>query len=248
MDPDQEWADWQAWLGDRIYSQVVEMMAFRQVWDVFFDVFKNAPNVVQEDPGFLVWFRLAFARSQGMGVRRMADTRADVVSLARLIARVRQRPSILSRERYLASQSIASDDLRRWASASFHRLAGPGDHIAKRTAAQDFDDLQTKTAAVRKWVNDSIAHLKKGRPVEEPPLQDVHDAVDVVVDLFAKYDALIRGSTLVPGVIMDPWPFVFTVPWIAEGQWERVLAKMYETERRLLEHPQGGASGEGRRT
>jgi hypothetical protein len=30
------------------------MMAFRQVWDVFFDVFKNAPDVVQEDATFLI--------------------------------------------------------------------------------------------------------------------------------------------------------------------------------------------------
>lgn len=83
-----------------------------------------------------------------------------------------------------------------------------------------------------------------GRPPEEwpsrrRPLQDVHDAVDVVVDLFAKYDALIRGNTLVRGVIMDPWPYVFTVPWIGEGQWDRVRARMDDAERRMLENPQG---------
>lgn len=239
MDPDQEWADWQAWLGDRIWNQVVEMMAFRQVWDVFFDVFKNAPDLVQDDATFLVWFRLAFARSQAMGVRRMADMRRDVVSLAKLIARVRQRPSILSRERYLANQSLAGDDLRTWANATFDTIAGLGDHISTQIPAQDFDDLQTKTASTVEWVNRSVAHLKNGRPVQGPPLQDVHDAVDVVVNLFAKYDALIRGNTLVRGVIMDPWPYIFTVPWIGEDQWDRVRAKMDVAERRMLENPQG---------
>jgi hypothetical protein len=241
LDIDQEWAEWKAWLGDRIWHQVVEMMAFRQVWDVFFDIFKNAPDVVQGDATFLMWFRLAFARSQAMGVRRMADRRSDVVSLARLIARVRQRPTILSRDRCLANQTLAGEDLRSWANATFDRLAGPGDHIRKQVAIDDLDALRTKTASVVNWANTSVAHLKKGRPVEGPPLQDVHDAVDVVVDLFAKYDALIRGSTLVRGVIMEPWPHVLTVPWIGEDEWDRVRAKMDETERRMLKNPQGGA-------
>jgi hypothetical protein len=75
-----------------------------------------------------------------MGVRRMADKRSDVVSLARLIGWFRQHPTILSRERYLTNQSLAGDDLRAWANATFGRIAGQGNHIAKQIAAQDFDD------------------------------------------------------------------------------------------------------------
>jgi hypothetical protein len=70
----------------------------------------------------------------------------------------------------------------------FDSMAGTGDYIDPQIPAQDFDDLQTKTATVRHWVNTSIAHLtEKRKPKEAPPLQDVFDAVDVVADLLGKY-------------------------------------------------------------
>jgi hypothetical protein len=238
MDADERWETWRTWLGDApkgetIYAQVAEMMAYRQTWDVFAYVYKNAPAVVQDDATFLLWFRLGFARSEALGIRRMADRSSEVVSLARLIDNVWRYPWVLTRDRYVAMQGT-DEDIVRMAHGWFDSMAGTGDYIDPQIPAQDFDDLQTKTATVRHWVNTSIAHLtEKHNPKEGPPLQEVFDAVDVVADLVGKYEQLIGGFAVHYGVIMQPWPYVFTVPWIADDEaFREVRTKMNEAERR----------------
>jgi hypothetical protein len=242
MNDDERWEMWRSWLGDdpkadTIYAQVVEMMAYRQTWDVFTYVYLNAPPEVTDDATFLLWFRVGFARSQALGVRRMADKRSDVVSLARLIDNVWRYPTVLSRERFIAMQG--QDDGFDLADGWFNSLASTGDYIDPRIPAQDYDDLQTKTRSVRDWANTSIAHLTaKGGPREAPPLQALHDAVDDVADLFMKYMQLIRGVTIHTGVIMEPWPFVFRFPWIADHDaFLDVMSKADEAERRRGERP-----------
>jgi hypothetical protein len=112
------------------------------------------------------------------------------------------------------------------------------DYIDPQIPAQDFDDLQTKTKTVRDWVNRSVAHLTP-RPRTGPPLDDVHDAIDVVAQLFRKYQTLIGGVNVQLGVIMEPWPSVFRVPWIPDDDHFRdVMAKVDEADRRFLENPQ----------
>jgi hypothetical protein len=87
---------------------------------------------------------------------------------------------------------------------------------------------------VREWVNTSVAHLDpKGRPLGGMRLTAIHDAVDVVADLFEKYNVLIAGELLHSGVIMDYWPTVFRVRWIPdEDHYLRVLEKLDEAEKR----------------
>jgi hypothetical protein len=239
---EEEWERWRTWLvndgtRDTIYAQVVEMLMFRQIWDGFTYVYDNAPEAAREDATFLSWIRFSYARSQGLGVRRMADLRRDVVSLARLIDHVWRYPTVLSRERFIALQG--EPDAFRQPDSWFDGLAGTGDYIDPRIPAQDFSDLQTKTATVRQWVNTTVAHLtEKGRPREGPPLRAVHDSVDVVADLFEKYHKLIRGGALHSGVIMQPWPTVFRVPWIAnDAQFRAAVAKLHEAELRRGERP-----------
>jgi hypothetical protein len=207
---------------------------FRQIWDVFAYVYEKAPEAAREDATFLAWFRVGYSRSQGMAVRRMVDRRPDVVSLTRLIDRVWRYPTVLSRERYLTLQG--DDDLAS-ANRSFDALAGGARFIDPRIPAKDFEDLEAKTESVRTWVNKSVAHLTaKGKPRESPPLQAVHDGVDAVADLFVKYMSWIRGVHIYTGVIMQPWPSVFRVPWIPDDSHFRlVMDKLTESERRRRE-------------
>lgn len=112
MNPDAEWAKWQTWLGQEpkgrtIYAQVVEMLAWRQVWDSFAVIHDAAPPVAKEYGTFVVWTRWNYARSQGLALRRQADMGRDVVSLARLIDRVWRYPTVLSLDRYRQQQNEA---------------------------------------------------------------------------------------------------------------------------------------------
>jgi hypothetical protein len=159
----------------------------------------------------------------------MADRGSDVVSLGKLLDGVWRYPWVLTRERYIAMQGGAPDAEGWWES-----LAGTGEWIDPRIPAQDFQDLQAKTKTVRDWVNTSVAHLTaKTREADVVTMAKVHDAVDVVADLFAKYLTLIRGVAIAGGVIMEPWPTVFRVPWISDDdRYREVLTKLVEIERR----------------
>ena len=241
LNPDEEWATWQAWLGEEptgstLYAQVYEMLFFRQIWDGFSFLYEKAPDEAKEDGTFWLWVQFGYARSLALGVRRMADKRSDVVSLARLIDHVWRYPTVLSRDRFLSLQG-SGEDLSDMAQGWFNSMAGTGDYMDPRIPAQDFEHLQLETRKVRDWVNTSVAHLTaKGKPREGLPLQAVHDAVDVVADLFTKYNALIRGVTIHSGVIMSYWPTIFRVPWITDDdQYRAVLDKLDEAERRRAE-------------
>jgi hypothetical protein len=86
-------------------------------------------------------------------------------------------------------------------------------------------------------VNTSVAHFaEKKKPRDGIPLDAIHDAADVVADLFAKYNTLIRGVTIHSGIIMSCWPTIFRVPWIRDDdQYRQVLEKLDEAERRRVE-------------
>jgi hypothetical protein len=246
MDPDKEWTKWQNWLGTEpkgktIKAQVVEMLAFRQIWEGFNYVHESAPEGAREDGTFLSWVRFGYARSQALGVRRMADMSRDVLSLARLIDRVWRYPTVLSRERFVRMQTIGEGNLGGLADGLFDELAGPGEYIDPRIPAQDYEDLQARTKQVRDWVNTSVAHLSPtGKPLGPFRLDAIHTALDVVAATFTKYNRLIRGESLVRGVIFtSPWPTVFRVPWIPDDDhFRRVLDKLDEADRRFLARPQ----------
>jgi hypothetical protein len=234
VNPDKEWETWQGWLGreptgDTIYAQVVEMLAFRQIWDAFVIVHDDAPTQARKDGTFLVWLQRNYARSQGVTVRRLTDPSSDVVSLARLIDSVWRYPTVASRDRFRALQS---DQDFPMIDGWFHDLAGSGDYIDPRIPAQDFSDLRTKTAKIRKWVNTSVAHLSaQGRPLGTPPIQDLHDSIDVVAGLFRKYMNLIQGVPVNSGVVITPWPIIFRASWIRDDDhFQSIMTKVREAE------------------
>ena len=246
MDPEREWATWVSWLGDEpngqtIFAQVTEMLTFRQIWDGFAFIYNGLPEEARDSPTFMQWIRYSYARSQAIGVRRMSDTRSDVVSLARLIDHVWRYPTVLSRERFVATRGVD----RLYSEHVFNDFASEGGaFIDPRIPAQDFQDLQARTRTVREWVNTSVAHLTaKEKPRGGPPLQAVHDAVDDIADLFVKYAGLIRGVHFETGVIMQPWPHVFRVPWIPDDdRYRQAMNAVHAAERRRRERP-GVASG-----
>lgn len=223
---------WSAWLrsepesGRTIYAEIVEMLAFRQIWRGFAIVHDAAPQEARKNATFVFWVRWNYARSMGSAIRRQVDVREDVVSLGRLIDRVWKYPTALTRERYRRTQGL--DDVRmvdEW----FRELAGTGDYINPEIPAADMERLRQDTATVRNWVNKAVAHTDQ-RERDAPSLAQIDDAIDSVVELFRKYYALVVGASMIPNVVMTPWPVVFRVAWIPDDQWQEVMRKVFELE------------------
>lgn len=217
LDPDLEWEQWRELLGGdpgdapNVYQRMVEMWAFRQIWDSFAIIHDNAPASARQWSTFAIWVRSNYARTQGVAIRNQADPRRDVVSLYRLIDRVWKYPTVLSRERYVASHD--GDDL---ADGWFDELAGAGPYIDPRIPAQDIEDLQSKTKAVRNWVNKTVVHVNNRVPAETIPMAEIDAAIDAVSVIFQRYMNLIRGETVHREVTMSPWQATFDTAWIPD--------------------------------
>jgi hypothetical protein len=244
LNPEHEWAQWQQWLGAKpegktIKGQVVDMLYLRQIWEGFAYIHDHAPDAAPEEGTFLWWVRSCYGRSQALAVRRMADTDPKVISLARLLQRVTTHSEILTRERFTAMQESIGNIAENEAEMLFNSVAGPGGYIDPAIPAQDLESLQNKTKAVRDWVNKNVAHVDpRGKPLGEERLSVIHAAVDVVADLFDRYNALIQGERLHSGVVITSnWPTVFRVPWIGEEQYLEVLDKVDEAEARRGQRP-----------
>jgi hypothetical protein len=229
MNQEQEWELWRTWLGEEpknpsIYQDVVSMYAARAVWWGFNSIYGKAPEEARKNATFQQWIASNYYTSQAIGIRRQADLRTDVMSLAALIKRVAEAPEVLSRERF--SDARGRDD---YADRDFDTLTDAAglDHIDPATPLDDLKRLRDGTESVRTWATKEVAHYDPNKGTFEVGLTygDLHSAVDLVGELFQKYYSLIRGPhVLLDKLAMSAWPVIFRVAWIRDD--ERMQAAM----------------------
>ena len=69
---------------------------------------------------------------------------------------------------------------------------------------------------MRHYVDKHVAHADAAAPAVTLTLDEVHDAIDTIGQLFKKYDFLIQGVSwaVLDPVIQHNWKAAFTVPWM----------------------------------
>ena len=238
MNLDETWDKWVEWLGDvtkpgTIAKDVVDMRAARRVWEGFQTIVGVAPEGARKYSTFHTLFNGMYVRSQGMAVRRQVEVDDDVISLGRLIDRISKAPHVLTRERYLARLHQNTPGL---GNEFFDELVGPGaEAIDPVTPATQLEELQAKTAKVKKWVDKEVAHFdpRTGTFSERLTFGDVHECMDAIFENMNYYNQLLLGSTTSGTVTMDPWEAVFRVAWIPDdAAWEHVARTQQETDNR----------------
>lgn len=237
--PNPTWQKWAEWLGDdpkpgTIYKDVLDMRAARRVWEGFQTIVGVAPEDARQYGTFHSWVNGNYIRSQGSAVRRQVDVDDDVVSLGRLLDRIAKSPRVLSRDRYLAELHPTTPDL---GNEFFDALVAPGAKaLDAATPLADLERLREGTDKVRSWVSNEVAHYnaKTGQFSEGLTFGDVHQAMDLVFEIFNRYNQLIYGRTVAGSVSMPPWEAVFRVAWIPDDEaYRRVaLAQQQADERR----------------
>lgn len=215
------------------------MMARRQIWDSFRIILGHAHDDVLMSGTFQSWVAQNYIAAQGIAVRRQIDLRDDVISLARLIARVRRFPEVLSRDHY--AQRISGWASREEADDEFDRLIGAGDHIDPSIPTGDLQTLRAGTQKIRTWATKEVAHYDpaRGQFVAGLTFVDLHAAVDLVIDMAIAYRSRILGSHMARDISMPAWEGVFRVPWISEDRWEAVMAEIRETQQRRRNAAEG---------
>ena len=160
--------------------------------------------------------RLELLHHQAIGIRRQADLRTDVISLAALIKRVADAPEVLSRARFSDARGDDED-----ADQDFDTLTSAVgmDHIDPATPLDDLERLRDGTKSVRTWTSKEVAHYdpKKGTFEVGLTYRDLHAAIDLVGELFQKYYSLIRiQHVALDMLVTSAWQVIFRVAWIPD--------------------------------
>ncbi|MGH9198143.1 MAG: hypothetical protein ACRD1T_20720, partial [Acidimicrobiia bacterium] len=78
--------------------------------------------------------------------------------------------------------------------------------------------LLSGTDKIRAWATKEVAHYDpdRGQFIAGLTYQDLHDAVDVVIDMARLYRSRILGSDIARDIAMMGWESVFHVSWISD--------------------------------
>lgn len=174
-------------------------------------------------PVFFNWARDNYVLAICLGLRRLSDVRADVVSVGRLLRELETRPEVVSRRSYRALQrqkGISGED----ADETFNLLVGLGcAYLPRRAASQDIARVERGDARIRRLVNKRLAHAAPLSALRRPPsFQELENALEVFDQVLVKYDALLADGSLstLHSTMLD-WRCVLLKPWLSSRPDER---------------------------
>lgn len=206
--PPDEWIA----LLDKVTNHITDMAGSRLTWTTVRDIAAQS-RAVTDEPYFLNWVGANYATAMAMGVRRMADRNDRAVSLHRLLVLVAAEPQKLTREWFCSDVFVGMVDSQDQA---FARLADPNGlgHVDPEIVNTDLDALAVSAHAVRRYVNEYVAHAQARPTAAVPTFADLHQAVDDINLVFRKYVTLLaRADRQIEPVFQFPWARVFDRAW-----------------------------------
>jgi hypothetical protein len=229
---DQRVGKWKRWIDGPIKASVITMHHHRQIWRGLAEVIETHGSLSPS-----AWWEHYFdvyAETQAMAVRRQADLHPDVASLGKLLTEVSEGAKQLTPEWWIGLWDIDEDDdyERAYARRQWDGEFGGnvGIHLDPATPANDLSRLIDGSDAVKRHVDKHIAHsedpgLRPKDPGETAPeqtvkLSEVHDAIDVIGEVFTRYYSLFEaaGMLFLEPQIQHDWLAPFREPWIRPGE------------------------------
>jgi hypothetical protein len=222
---------WRRWIDGPIKASVITMNHHRQIWRGLTEVI--AAHGALPDSAYWQHYFDLYADMQAMAVRRQADLHPDVASLAKLLTQMVEDAKGLTPEWWIGLWSIDEGDgyERAYARQQWDDEFGGevGAHLDPAIPAGDLERLLAGSETVTKHVDKHIAHSEDPGPEPKDPgpipaeatltLNDVHDAVDLVGEVFIRYYSLLEaaGMPILEPAIQHDWLAPFREPWIKPG-------------------------------
>jgi hypothetical protein len=215
------------WMDGPIKASVITMNHHRQIWRGIEEIIRDHGSL----PASAYWEHYfdIYAETQAMAVRRQADTHRGVASLAMILTEVISDPKQLTPEWWVGLWNIEEgDDYERgYARRQWDENYGGqvGVYLDPAIPQADLDRLIVGSAALKDHVDKHIAHSEDPGPRPKDPgltrpeplkLNEIHDAIDVIGEIFRRYYTLFSASDMVflEPVIQHAWLAPFREPWI----------------------------------
>jgi len=211
---------WDAML-ENIKGEVTRLAVNRHIfWEVQ-EIIK-ANERIQKPSSFYEWLGNVYATDAVIGVRRQLDRDKRSISFTSLFEGILVRPSVLSRERFVAlycdkSNSDVQQYLEEQAHEDFEKFASPGSpYIDPVLVASDLSTLQDKAKNIGKYANKRVAHFDREALDILPTFHELNECIDFLEVLLKKYMLLFRavGYVQVLPVWQYDWKAIFREPWL----------------------------------
>jgi hypothetical protein len=206
---------WRAWL-ESIRVDVAHLHLNRHLWRELVAIVRANPAI--PEPGHIMgWFATLYGTTQAIGIRRHADRSTQAITLGRLLKEIRDRPDVVSRERYLSFYGKVDDFQRRLAHEEYDEFAGKRrDVVAVDLVEADLRMLDENTRQIAQYATRRIAHLDARTIDEVPTYNDLDGALEELERLLKRYTLLLRCEALTSAQPTPNynWQGALTVPWI----------------------------------
>lgn len=227
-DSELTYKKWLGWLA-RLDEDVTLLWHNRQMWNDLRAMI-DANSAIPHAWFFLDWVTTLYVGGQAMGIRRQADTKYDVASLARLLKDIGSKPGVLSRDRlrrwhieqvlptYGNDEAEAAEIVDMTLDTVTAKFLKPdGSAVRGDVIATDAAGLQEVGERVERFATLKVAHLSTKELRNPPSWNELNAAMDALGDLLTRYSFLLTGSgrARVAPVVQTPWQQAFTVPWIS---------------------------------
>lgn len=226
-----EWVDW----SDYIQGEIAHLTRKRNIYRETINLMRG--RNIHKSNEFYKYIKVTYADSVLMNVRRLVDTRNDVISFLRLLGDIRCNLKILSRKRFIAKviylnncyepagniskkqQQAFEMKAKLEANQNFNKYSGNGEeYINQDIVNKDIEKLKEKADKLKKYTNKWVAHhaksnVQKNR-ISTPSDGELDSFISVLEELFKKYHLLLRGEEYQFTKLNEKWKNIFHKAWL----------------------------------
>jgi hypothetical protein len=179
---DPKVARWREWIEGAIYNDIVLMHHRLQVWREVGEIVEGNARLAEMSSSLWDLHRDNYATTQAIAIRRQADMRRGTCSLARLVTEMRSNAQRFTREYFVGLWHDNQHELvRTHAHQAFDQLAGVGaTHLDPAVPTRDLAELRRDAAAMKKYVDEHVAHDAAEPTGDLPTFDDMNQAVDAL--------------------------------------------------------------------
>jgi hypothetical protein len=203
---------WLSWI-ELIDKDLTMLATHRMIWRGLNEVWTQREPPLPFSHLFSYLAR-TYAHSQAAGIRRHGDVHRDAAGLTRLLRDIKSHPDRISREFYVSRFTWGQQHIGDKQFEAFDpKRSG---FLNPDLAAADLVTLEQAAEKAKTWVDNNIAHLSASSSDEVPTIEELDNALDVIGDIFIRWNAVLTGAGLVsiqPSPQYD-WAAPLRVPWI----------------------------------
>jgi hypothetical protein len=226
IDADARYAAWIS-VVQRIHKEHVKRAWGYYMFRLVRAVFTTNERLLEEGGFVFNWVAENYVEATLMLVRRELDKQAGVENLKNLLLDMIENPTVITRARYLTSWGHDGPFDRWHANQVFDgfnpvRIVGDpeADHIDPAIVRADLKRVDASAEGLREYAERTRAHRTPGPAIDTAGMtfSALHDAINDMRDVIAKYYALLTLSSLAQ---WEPVPQFntfapFTRPWLTD--------------------------------